>query len=80
MPEEKLEPCFKCQGESAEIKTVHVNRGGGETYQIICPDCGLRSFQESDKERLVQWWNDRPSKETETEGEDFKVSKGGKKK
>jgi len=55
----ELKPCLKCHSKNVDFVLVSTNSKGGEVFKIKCESCGLTSVDESIKERLVNWWNDR---------------------
>ena len=63
MSGELLDGCFKCRSrDSVHFVLVSTNSAGGKTWKIKCEKCGLTSIDESIRERLVKWWNDRTFK------------------
>lgn len=67
MSEPLLDACFKCRSrDSVGFVLVSTNGTGGQVWKIKCGKCGLCSVEESLKDRLAKWWNDR---EAETQPE-----------
>lgn len=44
-----------CGGE-AEVRT-NVSHNGIETYFVICPKCGMRSWRNRDRAKAIEIWN-----------------------